>query len=139
MHNAFNSEAERLGWPLRCDPSLEFIAPELKSAHAVWREKAGTRSWPDRAEMTPRLMKNFLPHLSIFNVVQSDGQLRFQSRITGAALACIFGSDQGRFLDEVVPSPSLERWQAVTIRATVRSFILGALAPPVCVLRSSAS
>src|SRR5260221_4605598 len=109
----FNSEATRDGWPIRCDPSLGFVARPLRTALAVWRTAAGDRPWPARADLTPRAMKSFLPDLSIVDVERSNRGLRFRARVTGTNLARTFGNAPGKFLDEVVPSPFLERWQAM--------------------------
>jgi hypothetical protein len=113
MLESFNRQAEAANWPIRCNPSLAFLAPELRSALEVWRAKAGTRRWPSRAAMTPRAMKAFLTDLSILDVEYLQSGLRFRARLTGTDLARTFGSASGKYLDEVVPAPFLERWQAM--------------------------
>src|SRR5258708_16471388 len=109
----FSRDAERAGWPIRCDSSLAFVARRLRTCLASWRTAAGDRSWPARTDLTARAMKSFLSDLSILDVERSRSGLRFRARVTGTNLARTFGSAPGKFLDEVVPAPFLERWQSM--------------------------
>lgn len=113
LHRRFNRLAEEKGWPMRSDPGLAFVAPELKRALAVWREKAGRRRYAARRDMTPSAMKSFLPDLAILDVLRAPKRLRFRARIIGTELSRIFGDSDGAYLDEIVPAPFLERWEAL--------------------------
>jgi hypothetical protein len=110
---AFNARAEAAGWPTNCDPALDFESPLLREALALWREKAGARRWPSRADLTPRLMKGFLTNVAIVDVVRAEGKLRFRTRVTGSEIEYYYGSAPiGTFLDDAVPEPFRERWSA---------------------------
>ena len=111
--NSFNVHAQRVGWPMRCDATLSFDSARLREALEVWRGKAGSRRWPMRAEMTPRVMKKFLADLALIDVVYESGTVRYRSRVTGTTLARRFGEAPGRFFDELVPEKFLQRWQAM--------------------------
>src|SRR5512146_2050545 len=109
---AYNRRAERDRWPNRVDPTLSFEAPLLCEALAVWRAAAGTRPLPLRTDMTPRLMKHFLAHVAVLDIVRENGRTRFRIRVTGTALERTFGGMTGTFLDESLPEPFRSRWEA---------------------------
>jgi hypothetical protein len=109
---SFNDRAQRLGWPSRCDSDLSFNSPMLREALSVWREKAGASPFPSRAEMTPRAMKNFLTNLAIVEVVGAAETFRYRIRLAGTWIDRNMMSASDRFLDEYLPEPFLERWQA---------------------------
>jgi hypothetical protein len=109
---AFNARAEREAWPVRCDRELSFIAKKLTGALGVWRETAGDRAWPARADITARGMKNFLADMAIIEIVKALGGNRYRSPLTGTGLEHLFGRAGGQFLDEVVPQPFRDRWIA---------------------------
>lgn len=110
---AFNARAQAADWPTRCDAELDFKAPILREALALWRERAGVRRFPSRADMTPRRMLRFLANVAIVDVVRAAGKARFRSRVTGSEVERYYGSaPRGMFLDEIVPEPFRERWSA---------------------------
>ncbi len=108
---AFNRNAAALGWPMRIDEDLPFESPALVDALAIWRAHA-VGAFPSRASMTPRVLKSILTKVALFDVVREEGRLRFRVRVIGSDLALRFGNLPGTFIDEVVPSPFRERWQA---------------------------
>jgi hypothetical protein len=110
---ALNARARRAGWPLQADATLSFDAPLLREAYAMWQAKAGGRRWPTRAEITPRAMKNFLADTAIVDVVYEPGKIRYRLRVMGLKLEEIFVRATGKFVDEVVPEPYLEKWLAI--------------------------
>jgi hypothetical protein len=92
--------------------SLSFEAAELHEALAVWRSAAKGRELPVRTELTPRLMKKFLPSVAIVDVVRNLERTRFRVRLSGTALEQTFGGLSGTFLDESLPKPLRQRWEA---------------------------
>lgn len=108
----YNRLAELAGWPNRLDPSLAFESPDLRAALALWRRLAGTRELPLRTDLTPKLMKGFLPKVAIMDVLRENGRTRFRIRVTGTALERNFGGMTGKFLDECLPEPFRTRWDA---------------------------
>lgn len=108
----YNRLAERDRWPSRIDPALNFDAQLLREAFAAWRGAAGKRALPLRIDMTPRVMKRFLAHVAVLEIVRESGRARFRIRVTGTALERSFGGMTGTFLDESLPEPFRSRWHA---------------------------
>src|SRR5690348_2188387 len=86
-HTEFNLRAEELHWPMRSDPALNFAAPVLRQALAVWREKARRRRLASRRDLAPLAMKPFLRHLAMIELVRADEGLRYRARVTGTELS----------------------------------------------------
>ena len=110
---AFNARAAH--WPTRthCEIAREFDSPLLREALSVWREKAGGQPWPRREDMTPRAMKNFLPHVAIVEVVGSADTVRYRVRLAGSWVEQRVVPMTGKFLDEVIPEPQLQNFQSI--------------------------
>jgi hypothetical protein len=108
---ALNARAAAMHWGMRCDDGLDFVRPELRALSALWQEKARATGWPSRADFDARSLKPFLPHVSIVErVTGEDGAWRYRYRLVGTAMVRLFGEVTGRFLDESLPAPFLERW-----------------------------
>jgi len=101
---AFNERAKARGWTLSCMPAQGFERRELKSALALWRAKAGTRTMPERSDMTARDMKPFLTHMSLLERIGAGQSARYRARLHGTALTGYAGDKTGLFLDEVIPA-----------------------------------
>jgi hypothetical protein len=110
---SFNDRAECSAWPTRCDTVLSFSSVMLREALAVWRAKAVGREYPSRAGMTPRAMKNFLPHVAIVDIDESGDKFRSRLRVTGSWIDRHLMAASSQYLDEVLPEPFLGRWQSV--------------------------
>jgi len=108
---ALNARAVAMRWGMHVDRDLAFVQPELKALCALWREKARATGRPSRADFDARSLKAFLPHVSIVErIAGADGAWRYRFRLSGTALVRLFGETTGRFLDEFIPEPFLERW-----------------------------
>jgi hypothetical protein len=108
----YNSFAEHSGAPSRCDSSLSFETPELLQLAALWRDKSAGRDMPLRRDMDARALKAYLPHITIFDIVDDEGRRRYRFRLMGTSIARMFGDHTGRTLDEAIVSPFRERWTA---------------------------
>ncbi len=97
---------------MRCDRDLSFIAKKPTGALGAWREVAGDRAWPARADITARSMKSFLADMAIIEIVKASDGNRYRSPLTGTGLEHLFGRAGGQFLDEVAPQPFRDRWIA---------------------------
>jgi hypothetical protein len=113
IFQTYNRHAELEGIPHRVDPTLAFEAPPLREALAVWREAAKGRVIPCRVDMTPKVMKGFLRHLAIVDVVSEPKGTRYRLRITGTDIERTLGHLPSGFLEDVIPEPFRARWQAV--------------------------
>lgn len=109
----YNKHAELEGIPHRVDPTLSFLAPQLREALEVWRTAAKGRTIPCRVDMTPKAMKGFLRHVALVDVVEEPDRRRFRLRISGTEVERMLGHLPNAFLEEIVPEPYLSRWQGV--------------------------
>ncbi|MEI9885409.1 MAG: PAS domain-containing protein [Rhizomicrobium sp.] len=110
---AFNARAKALGWSFQCAPAISFERAELNTALAVWREKAGGRRMPGRADLTARVLKFCLTQMSLIERVADGGAPRYRVRLHGSALARYAGDCTGKFLDEVVQGDRLESFRSL--------------------------
>jgi hypothetical protein len=108
----FNARAEAEDWPVRCDNSCAFDAPELASVFELWRSKAENDCVPSRDAFDLRSLKSSARIVTIVQRVEEDGQRRFRMRLVGSGVTRIFGESTGRYLDELVPPPLLPSWLA---------------------------
>lgn len=89
---------------LHLDPDLHFVRPELAGLLALWEEKRGDRTLPDRSDFSPFILKPYLPRIVIYEAVNADPQRRFRFRLYGTLIGQHTGRDAtGRFLDDVMP------------------------------------
>ena len=110
----FNARATEKAWGAICDPTLAFYRPELSGILNVWREAAGARSVPLRSSLTPRLLKEYLPHIAFYERVEGDaGGWRYRVRLLGSAYQAVMGERTGKFLDEFLSPEHLELWSSV--------------------------
>jgi hypothetical protein len=110
---AFNEQAKASGWTFTCGPATGFDNPALSGALALWREKARGRTMPARSDMTARLMKAYMPHMSLLEKVQTAKGPRYRVRLHGTALASYAGDMTGKFLDEFVPANLIGSYTSV--------------------------
>jgi hypothetical protein len=110
---AYNAMAQAEGWGGVCDSTLSFRARELENLLAIWRDRAGTAAAPKREDLTPKLLKAYLPHIAIYErVIGESGQRRYRVRLMGTQFAQVMGDMANKFLDETVPPAFLPRWHA---------------------------
>ncbi len=75
-----------------------------------WREKAGGRIVPDRADLDPAEIPHLLPYLLISEIVHP---FRIRYRLLGTEVVQITGMDfTGSYLDELIPPGEEEAWMA---------------------------
>jgi hypothetical protein len=108
---AFNARAERQGWPFACLPAKDFETPELAAVCTLWHEKAQGRLMPRRADLTARVMKRWMTHMSLIEPVGEDGCYRV--RLHGSALARYSGDATGKLLEEVIAPERLAGYAAI--------------------------
>lgn len=98
-------------WESVCDPALGFTSQVLIDALAVWREQAGSKLVPARNRLTARVMKPFLSHVAVFELV-SEAPSRYRVRLMGTLLAQVLGEMQSKIIDDVLPHRAAGRWNA---------------------------
>jgi hypothetical protein len=108
---AFNDWAKARDWPAQCDPELDFESPALIDLLAIWREQAGAAAMPHRGQMTARVLKSHLGHISIIERVTKDSP-HYRVRLLGTQLAHVLGEMQGKYLEEAIAPQVVPHWQA---------------------------
>jgi hypothetical protein len=94
------------------DPALEVADSRLKELVAYWRERAGRRLMPARADISPRDLVRHLPALCLINVHHKTEKGErampdFSFRLVGTGLADMFCSGAtGKSIDRVIPQPA---------------------------------
>jgi hypothetical protein len=114
----YNEKAKVNNWVSLCDTSVTFSHPDLRRLLGLWRKHAKD-GIPLHREMTPRVLKSFLPDIAICERVTGDGgERRYRIRVMGPWLIQILGNFTGKHLDEVLEPRLLPRWQ-VALDATL--------------------
>jgi len=106
---ALNRKAAEQKWYHFCDPTLAFADQSYDEFLNLWRQRAGSRTMPRRAEITPRDLKNFLRNVVIFER-ETIHPVRFRWRIIGTGITDILGHNTGKTFEESVPPELLTRW-----------------------------
>ena len=111
---AYNRRVIAEGWKGVCDRTLKFDSPELNTALAVWRQKAGDREMPARKDLDLRSMKTFIRNLLLLECArQPDGGMRYLVRLFGTGLVETMGGEAtGRYMDQILHPARLSRWVA---------------------------
>ena len=113
VFTAFNDRARAAGWPFTCGPAQDFEHAALAAALALWRDKAGARAMPNRADMTARAMKPFLTHMSLLERIALGGAQHYRIRLHGSALARYAGDTTGKLMQDCVAPERLESYTAL--------------------------
>lgn len=78
----------------------------------VWRARCRPGRLPSRADFGARELKPFLRNVVILDVVPHQMRRRYLHRLVGSAIAARMGEMTGKFLDEILPPPVLEKTAA---------------------------
>lgn len=103
-----NAQARALNWQSRADASLSFRQPELLALRDIWNNLSGDGRLPSRAALTARMLKPFLPHVTILEMLPAGpGKLKFVHRYVGTAVTRYFGELTGLSLEDFLPPERL--------------------------------
>ena len=94
-------------WDAMGDPLLGFESKFLIDGLAIWRLQAGDAAAPSRADMSARVLKSFIGHVTIF---ERTADHRWLVRLMGTRMTSVIGEMQGKFVDEVLPRKAGRRW-----------------------------
>lgn len=99
---AVAGDIARVPAPCRLEAlALPFTDDRLEAAYRYWRQKAGERRMPCRADIDPIEIPKLLPHVMLVDVLPEG---RYRYRLIGTENARAHGINAtGRFLDEVLP------------------------------------
>jgi hypothetical protein len=82
-------------------PAIDLSHPMMRRFFDYWRSKCRDGRLPGRQDIDPLDIPDLLPHITIFDVVRAEGDLRFRIRLLGTANVQMMGGDcTGQFLDE---------------------------------------
>src|SRR5260370_37102735 len=83
--------------PITYDPTLSFAHPALVKAFTYWNSSRGERAMPTRADIAPRRMRSFLPHVALIEVKPRPGaEPDYFVRLAGTAIEEVLGKRTGR-------------------------------------------
>ena len=71
------------------DPSLALVSPVLKRLLDYWNAKRGQRPMPARADILPSEIKELLPAIILFDVI--EGGRDFRVRLVGSGIRRVMG------------------------------------------------
>jgi hypothetical protein len=98
--------------PITVDESLSFVQPATIAALAYWKSKLGGRPMPSRADLDPREMRSFMPHIALVELRQTaDGAQDYYMRLTGTSIEQVFGQLTGQLISEFLPPEIEARWR----------------------------
>ncbi|HEY1710893.1 MAG TPA: PAS domain-containing protein [Rhizomicrobium sp.] len=113
----YNALAALNGWPVYCDSTLTFDHPELEKLLAILEAVRGDRRMPERADLTARMMKDHLAHMTIYERVAGS---RWRVRLMGTRFAGAFGDLTGKIIQDDIPAGRVARFEA-TLDLALRS------------------
>jgi hypothetical protein len=113
----YNALAALNSWPVYCDATLAFDHPELARLLATLEAVRGDRRMPERADLTARVMKDHLAHMTIYERIAGA---RWRVRLMGTRFAGAFGDLTGKIIDEDIPASRVARFEA-TLDLALRS------------------
>lgn len=99
--------------PITVDWDLDFIKPVPKKALAYWRSLCTGRKMPQRHELKPKPMRDFLSHINLVDIIRAaDGSfVDYSVSLQGQHALDTYGPVMQRKLGQVLP-PSIEaRWR----------------------------
>lgn len=100
--------------PITVDWDLKFTKPYMKAAFEYWRSLCAGRKMPQRRELDPRSMREFLSHVNLVNVVRAaDGSVAdYVLGLQGQHAVETYGPIVRRNLRQVLPPPIEARWRS---------------------------
>lgn len=96
--------------PYLLDKNLALQTSALREVLAIWQQKRGTRSLPQRSDFSIRDLAKVLPQTGIVELHQGP---RFFVRLNGSALDHFFAPLTGKYIDEAVSPYFTERWHGI--------------------------
>ena len=98
--------------PIALDESLSFVQPATIAALAYWNSKLGGRPMPSRADLDPREMRRFMPHVALVELRRTpQGDQDYFIRLVGTNIEQVFGQLTGQLISEFLPPEIEVRWR----------------------------
>lgn len=124
LHDAiaqFNARAEERNWVQYCDPDNAFIMRECDELIELWNWARGDKDMPARDDLPVRVLKPYLPRLSLVERIQDDPP-RFKFRLVGTIMTRSLSERTGQAFDhESATEEQTDRWtQSSILSLTVK-------------------
>jgi hypothetical protein len=99
--------------PLITDWDLQFTRQSTQRACAYWISLRGNRKMPQRQDLSPVKMRDFLPNVNLIDIVSdvSESTPDFRVSLQGQHGTDVYGQVANRPLDEVLPPNVVQRWR----------------------------
>lgn len=98
--------------PIAVDWELAFTRTPTTKALAYWRSICRGRAMPARGELSPRAMQEFLPHVSVVDVVPDPvHEFEYIVSLQGRHPTDVLGNVKGRRLGDIFSRELAERWR----------------------------
>jgi hypothetical protein len=98
--------------PVSYDWALAFTHETTRKGLAYWTEQRGAKPMPSAKDLSPRGMKDFIPHVSLIESrVREDGKIDYSVRLTGERVRERYGAVAHRKLQEFLPLEMERRWR----------------------------
>jgi hypothetical protein len=114
---SYNALAALNRWPVYCDATLSFDCLALKELCKTLETIQGGKPAPSRADLTARVMKDHIPHMTIYEHIAGA---RWRVRLMGTRFAGAFGELTGKIIEEDLPPGDAARFEA-TLDLSLRS------------------
>jgi hypothetical protein len=100
--------------PITVDWGLAFMKPCTQKALAYWRSLCSGRKMPQRRELSPKAMREFLFHVNLVDVIRAtDGSVAdYTVSLQGQHAHDTYGPVMQRSLGQVLPPPIEARWRS---------------------------
>lgn len=99
-------------WPVTVDWELRFLRPPAQDAALYWHSLLNGRCMPARRELSPRAMKDFIPHVSLLDVVSEvDEKPDYVVTLQGGHAREVFGDIKGCRPAEIFDPAIARRWR----------------------------
>jgi hypothetical protein len=98
--------------PIAVDWELAFTRAPTKKALVYWRSLCRGRAMPARSELSPRAMQEFLPHVSVVDIVPDRVHgFEYIVSLQGRHPTEVLGNVKGRRLGDIFSQELAERWR----------------------------
>lgn len=111
--NAAEKQQQPELWPVTVDWQLDFLHASARAATSYWHSLLKGRAMPAHGELSPREMKDFIPYVSLLDVVPgAAGKPDYVVTLQGGHAREVFGDIKGRRPAEIFHPVIEQRWRA---------------------------
>jgi hypothetical protein len=114
---SYNALAALNRWPVYCDATLSFDCAALQELCETLEVIQDGKLAASRADLTARVMKNHIPHMTIYEHIAGA---RWRVRLMGTRFAGAFGELTGKIIDEGIAPSNVVRFEA-TLELALRA------------------